>query len=159
MTLKNNELGITQGLKSEAMQQSLNESSFGKVDLESDNKIAHIMYNFLTGKINQLPSYDFIEQIINNSKNNTVSIACGLQITKDFEITIEEPVDERKFRIDTITPDEHTAIFISDAGVRNIDLDELPKFSSQRVAYLQKYLSDFYQLTIENVQNSGKSLK
>lgn len=157
MSLKKNQIGtITKDLKTISINQSMKNDSFIQDSMEADSKIAYIMYHFLKGNTDKLPNYDSLQQTINEAKSFTISVACGLYIDKDLEITIEEPISENKTRIDKITQNDHIAIMIG-KGVEPINVEKYPKFSQEKISAMQKYISNFY--TNEEEYHKSKTIK
>ena len=111
-------------------------------DDKIDGKTAHILYDYLRGASNFLPSNQLIEKIIAASNGNSVmSLGYGLELKRNFVLTATESYMGVWCTI-RISPDGYSA---STRG-KNIDLRKYPIFELQRVLVVQIYLKRLQEL-------------
>ncbi len=137
--------------KNMAMQQSLQSNTSFSQDLDVDWKLAGYIYNFLIGKSDKLPNYEYMVKFMEAAETDTVSVGYGLDINKNLEVVITEPISIKTVRLDVITPTNYEVYEKSVSFYRAIDANEFPKFDVKRIKNLQKYLVDF--LNYQNKKN------
>ena len=116
-------------------------------DIDTDWRLAYYFYYFLNGKTDKLPDYKFIDSIVNDTKDNTISIGYGIDVEKlpesgDLQITSTEPITDITTRYDRITKDKYEAYVVS-AYSKALDPDKFPRFEKRRVEAIQQYLRDY----------------
>lgn len=144
--------------KNMAMQQSLQSNASFFQDLDVDWKLAGYIYNFLTGKSDKLPNYEYVINFIEVSKTDIISVGYGVDINKSLQVTATEPISYKTERVDVITPTTYEA-FEKNAGyIRAIDVNEFPKFEAKRIEILQKYLVGFLNYKNKKDQEEFNSI-
>lgn len=122
-----------------------------------DFKLAMYICYFLDGRIDQLPSFNFLYETINN-KQGLISIGYGFAISnsKNLFIEYEEPIRKNVSRIERITCNSHESCIVNKiTGATTFITEDLPLFNRARVTYLQNYLSEFYKHYKDNsIKNS-----
>lgn len=148
--------GIVGNLANSNMQESMRK---GNVESEiPDNfTLALYFYNYLIGRSNRLPSYEYIDEIsflghgrLGNHGQEVISIACGLNVyfykyneNKILEIEYEEPINKSTSRIEKISGNKHEAYAVNSANIKPIDINEFPVFDKKRVLVFQNYLKKY----------------
>ena len=112
-----------------------------------DWQLAYHIYNFLTGKTNKLPLYDFVDEKIENKEEttNSISIGYGLTIDKDLKITNFSMITPKKERIDVITDKSYYAYTPNSFNIKEIDIEKFPIYDIKRIKYLQEYIGKYHE--------------
>lgn len=128
---------------------TLNNSSYESINI--DYKLAMYFYYFLKGKTNNLPSYSFVDQIIEQNYNGIISRGYGLIVSMSldddsyFSITFEEPINESVSRIEKISGKQHKSYIDDTKNEAQYEVpQDLPLFDEKRVLSIQKYIVDYY---------------
>ena len=159
--------GIVGDLTNSNMQKSMRS---GNIESEiTDNfTLAMYFYNYLVGRSDKLPSYEYIDEIsvlghgrLGSRGQEVISIGCGISVysykfndKKFLEIEYEEPINKSTSRIEKISSNNHDAYAVNLNAVSQIDVDEFPVFEKQRVLVFQNYLRNYtLKPNIENSKN------
>ena len=130
------------------MQDKLGPDNFIELDSEIDWTLSGYIYYFLNGKIDILPGIDYIEKLINqNEESNIISLGYGIDVTKynnGLVVKCREPINDIIDRIDIITKSDYEAKACSKkGGVKDININNFPKYENKRVVALQNYLKKY----------------
>lgn len=164
---KRDDKTLVEGLKTRNLQRSMMQNqNLNSIDSNKNFTLATYFYNYLSGRSNKLPTYEYLNKIlteeINEGTFTLVSFGYGLSVffeenetDKFFYIEYVEPINNSTSRIEKITPSLHEAYFANLVRIVPIDLNEFPIFKEVRVMALQKYLKE-YSLNYIQTFNSLK---
>lgn len=125
-----------------------------------DEKLATHFYNFLTGKSNQLPTFEFIDYISSLTENKLISANSGVFVYRDLEIVSIDLIREISERRDIITSDNYVVELISsnENGFtsRYIDPEKEPRFQKERVGIVQNLIKQYKKINKSVVTSSKR---
>lgn len=152
---------LLKNIKNSTMQNVMRNNSTVSTDINLNFKIAYYIYNYLVGKDNKLPSYNYLSRVIDEVwlSQDVISSGCGITVfcknKKDLYIEIETPITPKTRRVDLITADVYEAYKCIDSEndrVENLTMinpEINPIFNPQRVKILQNYFKK-YTLNMDN---------
>ena len=114
-----------------------------------DEKLATHFYNFLIGKSNQIPTFEFIDYIKSLTDNELISANCGVFVYENLDIVAVDLFSDGTERRDIITADSNTAQHVNkDAvyGSLEVDPEKYPRFSKDRVEIVQNLIKEYREL-------------
>ena len=147
------ELGLVQSLKNKNMQSSF-DSNDNYFEEEPDWKLAYIFTNYLSGKEDILPTFEFINDLEKEAKRNIISLGYGMSISKEMKVSIEEPITSNIIRRDVITPKSYKAYEynINTDSIKDIDITKYPRYKIDRINKLMMYLESYRNRFKEEIE-------
>lgn len=113
-------------------------------DLDVDSSLSKIFYEFLNAKSNDVPNNDYIKKIIDEAKDEYVSVGYGITVTYDdgIKLTCVRPMEDGTERLDVITSDDYKALKMTNSGYRKVNLEKEKNriFNPKRVEIVQERL-------------------
>ena len=110
-----------------------------------DNKMAHILYNYLMCNSDFLPSFKLVETAISTSTvEDMISLGYGIDVSRDMIVTYKSITETGSTRSDVISPDGYEA-FVGKKD-KIIDFNRYPMFREDRIATVQNYLRRLREL-------------
>lgn len=117
---------------------------------ETDEKLATMIYNFLTGKSDELPDRSMIDAVKDaaDSSKSVMSINCGVFVSRDMQIEAIDVIKPDVERVDTITDEDHFVSIknFSDHYLSNETANKVlstPRFEPERVKQLQELIKSY----------------
>ena len=149
--MKDNLTEIKKSLESKVESLQQGKDSVVEVDNNIDWYLAYYVYNFLSGKSTKLPSYEFIDDVINDANIDVVSMGYGIRIDKHLHISCTNMITSNLERVDIITPTDYRA-FTTDTKeeVLDVDVDSYPIYDKNRVDYLKQYMYEYFDYKKDN---------
>ncbi len=157
--MNNNErLGIIQELKSKNMQSSMRPGRV-EVSTELDWKLAYIFNNYLSGKDDRLPSFEFIDKLLESTRNYSISMGYGIIIDRNLRLNIEDMIRPDVARVDVISRDGYKAyeLYQETGTTRDIDIEKYPRFDRNRVEKLTMYIDEYHRYR-ENKREEARTM-
>lgn len=146
---------IARELADRNLQETMKETSsfdYANFDMfeETDEKLATMIFNFLTGRSDELPDRSMIDAVKDSadSTRSIMSINCGVFVSKDMQVEAIDVIEPDIERVDTITDEEHV-VSISNYTNRNLSKEKedrilaTPRFEEERVAKLQDLIKSY----------------
>ncbi len=119
-----------------------------------DDKLATIFYNFLTGKSNQLPTFEFVDYVKSLTLNDLISVNCGVYVYRDLSIVSIDLTKDNGERRDVITSDKYSADVSKEtegySTHRHVDTGKEPRFSEDRIKALQSFMNEYKKMDNTN---------
>ena len=121
-----------------------------------DSSLALAFYNFLTEGSNKLPSHEYVNKVIKNSNYDCISIGYGVTVNLEkneenniLVIELSIPVNDKRDRIDKISPEKHIIYIDHYSRMGRIEVDKdntkilskTTNINEKRIEFLQNYLS------------------
>lgn len=173
-------LGATvKDIRESSMQNSMRNKGFNTLDVSYNFKLADIIYRFLTGKDNRLPSYEYVDKVVakqlegrksrkEKGRGVIVALGCGMCIyyerndtTCNLTVEHETILKPSKSRFDVISEDQHEAFIHTVLGFNSVttepvDPEAEPIFSPNRVKILMEYLKAYSLMHTDTKKKVGK---
>ena len=112
-------------------------SRYNNNDTNIDDKIVHILSDYLKGGYPYLPSEELMERVFDSScGNHVISLGYGLELTKNFVLTATEFYRNVWCTI-IISPDGYSA----HTRGGNIDLRKYPIYDLMNILVVQRFLA------------------
>ena len=116
------------------LQETMNETSsfdYANFDMfeETDEKLATMIFNFLTGRSDELPDRSMIDAVRDaaSSTRSIMSVNCGVFVSKDMQIEAIDVIEPDIERVDTITDEDHVV------SISNYTDHKLSKETTDRI--------------------------
>ena len=138
------------------LQETMKETSsfdYANFDMfeETDEKLATMIFNFLTGRSDELPDRSMVEEVRDsaNPRRSIMSINCGVFVSKDMQIEAIDVIEPDIERVDTITDEDHVVSIsnYTDHKLSKETTDRIlttPRFEEDRVAQLQEFIKSYH---------------
>ena len=144
---------IARDLAGKNLQASLHNASMRDIPIDSnedlDQTLATHFYNFLSGKSNEVPTFEYIDYIMSLAKSDTISFNCGVYVLKDLKLISIDLASPRVERRDIITSDDHNVVF-ANYGDEDLTFEKVkqtstttPRFAAERVKIVQELIRTY----------------
>ncbi len=111
-----------------------------------DSKMAHILYDYLSGNSNYLPSFKLVEKASRTKSEKVLSQGYGIELSTDFVLTSYKKLKNGFSRIDRITEDSYISYITSGSHNWLLDLTKYPIFDNAKVIVVQNFLKKLKEL-------------
>ena len=151
---------IVKQQQASTMQGMMQEKEY-KYDSDIDSLMAMYVYYFLEGKNDRMPTFSSVDKLIEKERKSTqleaglISTGYGVsvkfdEISRILEIECVEKIKSATYRVDKITADDYSAYVVTEGGIpKPIDVNELPRFSNDRVRKIKMYIVEHHKHMIE----------